>query len=254
MSRTPVLVVTVYRRYYELHKNLQEFQRLAQKLGLLVPVVVVWAAPEVGHLWFFQQLRRDGDIAFWVERPAMAGDGNQQNTTHTESHNLRLGLEEARGSFGQDFYFIVMAADVCPTEAGLRWVHEYMQEPATRACVFIWPNSIVPFGAYHTNFFAVTEDHTYWPPVSVAEHADVLEWQWGRQLLDNALPGIVTAPNPNNKFFVHKHESEGQPLWAVKPQADGVGCGLAIAGYKPWYRRLLEFCGVWRFVRPLRAE
>lgn len=240
MPLRPVILVTVFRRYHELSRNLEKTWELSGEFAVPPIVVVVWAAPEPGRMWFFRDLMAKGLVQHVIPRPLLMGDGNAANTTYPESVNLRLGLEFIRKNY-EDAYVLMQAADISPNPGCYRFVERFMQDGETRAMVFHWPNNLVVNGIWHTNFFCVpANDDRYWPPVSTRDHADVLEWQWGKRLTDLQLPGLMQTSNYNQKFFNHAHESESLPVWPIIPQLHVTGVCLSVRGYKSLRQKLRD--------------
>ncbi|MBY0525591.1 MAG: hypothetical protein K2R98_19455 [Gemmataceae bacterium] len=242
-----MILVTVHRRYHELAHNLEKTWELAGEFAERPEVVVVWADPEVGHLWFFQELLAKGLIHHLVERPPLPCK-SVRNTTYPESHNLRLGLEFIRDHY-RDAYVLTQIADIEPRPGVYKFVDKHMAVGENKAVLFHWPNPSVS-GCWHTNFFAVATDEAYWPPVSTTDNADVLEHQWGQKFARNSLPGVVQTNNFFNRFFLHSHLSEGQPAWPVFPQAGSCGVSLSVRGHLSWRQKVrgwLQWCSSkWR--------
>lgn len=248
----PVVVVTVHRRYHELASNLARLRELAGEFSEPPDVVVVWACPDVGHLWFFQRLRAEGLVHTLLTRPRLPGERADGPTTYPESHNIRLGLSWVRDHYDPaSAYALVMAADVRPNERlALKFVDDHVAAGA-RAVVLFWPNGCVRSDIWHTNFFAVCLDERYWPPVLGEGDSDTLEWAWGKHLLRADLPGVVRGHNSRERRFAHRHESDAHPPWPVVPQAGDGAAPLLITGHLPWWRRALQRVGLLRpFRRP----
>lgn len=236
----PVVVFTVHRRYFELGRALENLRGQAGVFARPPAAVVVWACPEVGRLWFFQKLLREGLVDHVLTRMPLEGEGPGRPTTYPESVNIRLGLEYARERYGpDDAYAILHTADVLPRPGRAFPRVEQEMQAGAGAVVFWWPNGMVRDHIWHTNFFAARLDEAYWPPVSERDAGDVLEWQWGKRLMRERPPGVVQDTNTNQYWFLHEHLSEGQPPWPVEPQSGGASAGLAVSGCEPWYRRLM---------------
>lgn len=241
----PVIVLTVYRRYSELASTLRRIRDLTPEFGEAPDVVVVWSQPEVGRLWFFQKLLSDGVVEKLLTRPALPGEAPDQPTTYPESHNIRLGLAWVREHYDPaTTYAVVQAADAEANPGHCYAFIDAHMRGGAGAVVFHWPNGCIPVEIWHTNFFAVRLDPAYWPPVSDRFSQDVLEAQWGRRLAAERPPDVVKSHNYNGKRFSHTHRSELEPAWPVVPQASAQSTPLLIAGYQPWWRRLLERVGL----------
>jgi hypothetical protein len=233
-------VVTLFRRYYELQQTIERIWEMAGEFEFIPEVVVVWAQPELGRLWFIQELLDAGKIQHVISRPKLVGEEPGVATTYPESHNLRLGLQYVTDNFlTEDTYVIGMAADVCPRHGTFAFIDNHIRENA-KAVVFHWPNGCCHSGVWHTNFFVVPLDDRFWPPLSGLEHQDVLERQWGMMLSERRLEGVVETHNHNDKRFVHCHQSETQPEWPLVPLNDGNSVGFAILGRKTFWRKLRE--------------
>lgn len=245
----PVIVVTVYRRYHELDDLLGRVRALAGEFGEAPDIVVVWARPEVGRLWYFKRLLADGRVTKLLTRLPLPGEADDRPTTYPESHNIRLGLEWVRANYDPaTTYAVVLAADVQPQPKHLfGFIDDHMSRDDGRAVVFHWPNGCVPFGIWHTNAFAVCLDEAYWPPVLGPEHADTLEHAWGKQLRERRLHAVLESHNSRDRRFVHAHRSEGLPPYPVETQPAAATAPLLITGYQPWWRRWAEAL---RLVKP----
>lgn len=225
----PVILMTVHRRYQELASNLQRTWELAGEFKTPPEIVVVWACPEPGRQWFFDLLLRAKLIHHLLERPELPDERLSHNTTYPESFNLRLGLKFVKEHY-QDCFVVVQIADICPQVDAYKFLDQYIHEEETKAIVFHWPNPSVPGGIWHTNFFCVPMDEQYWPPISPANHPDTLEWQWGKLLSERRVPGLMKCSNPNDRYFAHKHTSDGRLPWPVLPCQSNRNIALTICG------------------------
>lgn len=231
----PVIVMTVYRRYHELNIALGRIEELRAQFSTFPDVVLVWAQPEVGRLWFIQELLDGGKIRHVLTRSRLDGEGEVGGTTYPESHNLRLGLEWVRANYDPaETYAIGHAADVWVKGDAYRQIDSHMNS-GKRAVVFWYDNAIILDGIWHTNLFGVCLDEQYWPPVSPKTSNEILERQWGLMLQRRSPPGIQKFSNYNQKLFRHNHLSEGLPSWPVIPQASAGGVSLGVVGYLPWW-------------------
>jgi hypothetical protein len=234
--RKPVIAITVYRRYYELTQNLKLIHQFKSEFAVTPDIVVVWAQPEVPRLWFFQELLASGHITSLLTRPHLVGESSN-NTTYPESYNLSLALRWVSFSYKDDAYLLGQAADVEPKPGAYRTIDKRMQE-GCQAFLIHWPNGVCRSDIWHTNFFAVGMDENYWPPVAEVTDADTLERQWGLSLSARRLPYIEKSHNASNRFFSHRHLSEGHEPWPCKHQADSGSANLFIVGHKSIWRRL----------------
>ncbi len=249
-TKKPVILITLYRRYVELQHNLQRFQEIKHEFAEPPDVVLVWAQPELGRLWFIEELQAEGKIQHVLGREREPDETSQVATSYPESMNIRKGLEFIRKTYGDNSYCLMQAADIWPREGIYGMVDSHMQKEDMNAVIFHWQNGIIHSGIWHTNFFAVSMDDRYWPPLSKPGHADVLERHWGSELAKKALPGIFQTHNYQCKKFLHTHETETSEPWPIFPRTDGQCICVYVRGWKPWRLRLKEwFQGVlarWR--------
>lgn len=173
--RKPVILLTLCRRYYELAKNLEKIYQLKGEFPSEPDVVLVWAQPEVGRLWFLQELLASGKLTHVIGRPQLP-DETGVSTTYPESHNLHIGLTYIRENYPPDSYVVVQASDVEPKAGVYHQINVLMQEGANAFAVH-WANGVCCNDIWHTNFFSVCLDPAYWPPVSEPDAADTLERQ-----------------------------------------------------------------------------
>ncbi len=242
-----VLLVTVYRRYWELRKNLERTREKALvELGYMPDVVLVWASPEVGRLWFIQELQKKGLITHLLKRPAIDGLDGIRPTTFSESINLRLGLNFIKQHYDNATHYVVMhAADIYLQDCTFSFVNDRIngrvEEGPQNAVVFFWQNGVTSSDTWATYFFAVCLDPAYWPPVSPPDHQDVLERQWGLLLQKTQPPGVFKWHNAHERRFLHRHESESLPPLELRPQHELSSLSLTCRGYKSWWNQLREW-------------
>lgn len=242
----PVILTTVCNRFAELDQTIASIRAQAAEFSEPPEVVVVWARPQYGRLWYFHDLMRDKRVAQVLGRPAEPGECDGCATTFYESLNLRAGLNYIKETYGPDCYVVGQAADVRARPGVYKKIDDHMAGGAN-AVLFHWENGISHANVWHTNFFAVRMDEAYWPPLSPSpEYGDTLETQWGKALAAADLGGVVRWHNSRGLQFEHKHESEGLPPWPLKPMVAAAGCGLAVCGpaRRPWWRRLAAALGV----------
>jgi hypothetical protein len=234
-----VVVVTVYRRYYELERSLRRLRELSGEFSEPPAVLIVWAQPEVCRLWFFRKLKAEGLYDEVITRVRLPNEAADQPTTYPESYNIRLGLQHVRDHY-PGCYALVQAADVMakPGQA-YHFVDQHVQAGAA-AVLFYWPNGCVRDNIWYTNFFAVKADEQYWPPLVEPGDQDVLEWKWGKLLMERQPPGIEKNHNYNFKRFTHEHLSETHPTPSF-PESDGCGVFMTIKGRRHWLLRIRDW-------------
>lgn len=246
ITKRAVLLVTVYRRYHELRKNLERTRLKAlAELGYMPDVVLVWASPEVGRLWFIQELQRDGLITHLLKRPGVDGLDGIRPTTFSESINLRLGLNFIKQHYDNATHYVIMhAADIFLQDCTLTFVDDRIngriEEGPHNAVVFFWQNGVTNSDTWATYFFAVCLDPAYWPPVSSDGDQDVLERQWGLLLQRTQPPAVFKWHNAHERRYLHRHESESLPSIEFKPQNEQRCLPMACSGYKSWLARLWD--------------
>lgn len=245
-----VFLVTVYRRYYELARNLQRsLERAEAELGYRPEVVLVWARPEYARQWFIRELQARGLVTHVLKRPALDGEGSQGGTTWPESHNIRLGLEFIREQYAcphcgkLDTYVVMHAADVYLQDDTLKIIErEILAE--NEAVVFHWSNGSANANVWHTNCFGVTMNRDYWPPLSTPLEQDVLERQWGKAL--DGKPRVCRAHNANDKRFLHRHESDNLPVIDSRTELLADGVTMTLTGVRTWRSRWYDLLkGLW---------
>lgn len=237
--KKPVILLTVYRRYFELSRAIQRIRELTHEFAFPPEVVVIWAQPEPARAWFFDKLIREGHIKHLLTRKKLDGESPQTATTYAESHNLRIGLEFIRDHYDPDTtYAICQAADVWPNNETCYGFIDKVIQGGDEAVVMFWSNGCVNSDIWHTNMFAVPLDEEYWPPVARIGDQDVLERQWGLLLKSRQPPLIHKTHNNNNRRFLHEHLSEHVEEWPRLPIFYGSGAQLFVSGYMPWWKQL----------------
>lgn len=204
----PIFLMTVFRRYHEFVKNLENLINLAKKeLGIDNPeIIVVWAQPEIGRIHLFKKLLAEGKIKRVLGRPKLDGEEGI-STTFPESYNIRYGLSYLKEKYESDITVIFMTADIYIQEDTLTFLKNKFND-GNRAVLFHWPNGFVQSNIWHTNFFMIPIDEKYWPPLANKDEQDVLEWKWGKDLAEKNLTDVFRWHNYNNRKFIHSHDSE----------------------------------------------
>lgn len=212
---------------------------LASELNQKPDVVVVWARPEIGRMWVFQELMKEGLITHLIGRPALPEEQDGVATTYPESRSIRKGLEFIRDNYGNDCYALVQSADISPKPGIFSHIDSEMMEKD--GVLFFLNTGICHSDVWYTNFFAVSMNENYWPPLANMGDQDILERKWGLKLSKEKLNNFCKWHNNFDKSFIHAHESEGLPPELFKPQKSNVSVLMCITGWKPWYERLWDF-------------
>lgn len=234
-----VLLITLHRRYYELSQLLTRIEECRDVFPETPLVYLIWADPEIGRLWYINQLLAEGKVDRVITRPKLPEEGLSKNTTFFESHNLRLGLNKIAKEVGHA-YVIGHSSDILPHRSTYEYVVRQIQD-GYQAVLFHWDNGIARQDVWHTNFFCIPTIRDYWPPLSPADEQDVLERQWGKLLLEVQPPAICKTHNYKEKRFTAGHLSESQPPWPIHPQLKSFSISLTTKGYIPWWRRIPFF-------------
>lgn len=237
--KQPVILVTCYRRYWELKQTLEHIDSLKSEFQVKPEIVVIWSCPELGRLWFFQELLKEGKIQHLIYRDATKHDGGGP-TTHTASLNIRKGLNFVKSQYKSGFFVICNDADILVVPGHFRWIEKEMNN-GKHGILFFWFNGIRNENIWHTNFFAVDEQEKNWPPLSEFGHADVLEAQWGNSLIKIGLDNFIITHNSRNQKFTDTSVPGNLPDFPWKPQHEESGVFLYIRGYIPWYIRLFRY-------------
>ena len=212
----PYILLTVYRRYFELDRAINQIWKAVSKgeFSDSPDVTLVWAQPEEQRLWYIDRLLQQQKIHQVVFREKLPLEGARGGTTYPESRNLRSGIESIVSRNQESrAYIIGQAADILPRQGAYRLLDEKMDWGAN-AVVFRLNNPRRQPNLWHTNFFAVSLDEQYWPPVVDYESSEILEFHWGKQLASTDLTAICTIENAP-RWFAHEHLSETQPEWSL---------------------------------------
>lgn len=228
----PIILITVFRRYFELLSSLDNIESLHGEFNKKPIIVVVWSSPEVKHLWFFQELLAQKRINHLVVRYQTPQDGIGRATTYPESLNLRLGLEFIDKEYqGWNYYVIGQAADIIVAPGTYGLINNKIQ--SVKAVLFHWHNGI-SHRCWHTNFFAVAHKD-YWPPISSLDENNTLEVQWAMYLDGNNLSQFYKTHNSRELKFQHINVPQNQKI--DEKLQDGVfTVNCTLSGYKSiWY-------------------
>jgi hypothetical protein len=203
--KVPIILITVYRRYHELQNNLLAIDEFERQLGYRPKVIIVWAAPDIGRMWFFQKLIKERKVTHVIYRPRNESDDGP--TTYSESININFGLSWIKRCYASNHYVIFHAADILVYPKTYELINREMQS-GKDAVLFYWQNCVNAQNAWHTNMFAVSFNEDYWPPISSKENHDTLEIQWGQQLRFKQLRNVLETHNSRELKFKHSHDSE----------------------------------------------
>ena len=246
MYRKPIILITVHRRYYELNRTIENIEKLKEEFASPPIIVVVWACPEIGRLWFFQELLKQGKIDRLVYREATEFDNNNGPTSYPASLNIRVGLDFIKREYSLfNYYVIGHDADIVPNTGTFKYIDQEMQDFNKDGVLFFWENGIRHVDTWHTNFFAVSSNKNYWPPIS-DRGGDVLESQWGTELLNNNLRNFTVSHNSRSQKFLHIHSTETEPSFPFKPQVESEGVFIYIKGRVSIWTRLKNL--IWRIL------
>lgn len=241
-TRRPLILITVCRRYLELMRAVEAIWKAYERGEFAVrpEVWVVWARPEVGRSWVMRRLVKQERVGRVIPRYELPGESDTSATTYPESVNLRLGLEAARDAYGDSVYVIGQAADVLPLPGSYRFIDERLNDGETNAVLFHWENGCSSRDVWHTNFFAVSTDEAYWPPISTPDHADTLERQWGVAIATTRPPGVFKSSNYASKKFRHEHLSESITPLPLLHDYSNDSISFYSVGYLSWRNRCMS--------------
>lgn len=232
----PIILITVYRRYHELLKNLEKVHELGEELRLTPHIVLVWNTPESGRLWLIQDLIKQRKVTHVITR-----EGEGGNITYEESRNIRAGLEFIDKNY-HNYYVIMQAADINPVKGIYRHIENQLYQ-GKKAVLFFWEHGCFNSDVYHTNFWGV-KDKSYWPPLANRDSPDVLERLWGMDLAQRGLTDFILINNHGGRNFKEKHESENLP--SIESRLDiGGGVFCYIRGSVSTWERFKKWLKWW---------
>lgn len=205
----PVILITLYRRYDELLHNIEVIrQRSVEELGYIPPIIIIWSEPDLRHWHIVSRAK-----TFILPRAPDKDEIGQSISYHC-SRDLNFGLRFVKKYFGDDYYAIAHCCDAAPNVGVFAAIHNHMQE--NDAFLVKLPNSVTSRDVWHTNFFAVSMNENYWPPLLRLNEPDILEKCWGRQLAAMNYHRCITVGNGNEKTFVHKHTNDDFSFYLKK--------------------------------------
>lgn len=238
MQTQPIILITIYRRYHELLRNIEQILEYSKEFHVKPDIFIVWVNPEIGRSWVFHKLLKEKKIAHVISRLT----DNTGNISFEESRNIRHGLEFIDKHY-KDYFVVVQTADVAPKAKTYGYIQKQIDE-GNDAVVFHLENGVVHFDIWHTNFFAV-KNKSYWPPLSPPSDPDILEAQWGKYLVNQKLHNLAKSHNYQGKKFSHKHESEELPDIDFIPLEKDSSVNMYIKGYIPFWTRVAK---VWKWL------
>lgn len=214
----PIILVTLYRRYFELVDTINNIQRLKGEFKLAPIIVIVWADPEPDKYGLMEQFLKEGKAHYILERKKSEYDGWNKPTTPAELLQFEMGFNFIKEKFkGQDYYIVVNGADILVSDGIYGLVDKEIQTHS--AVLFFWFNGIATMDAWHTNFFAV-KDQRYLPKYEEKYAVDTLETMWGKRLVDENLRDFFKSHNSREMKFKHIHDSTHTTLF---PSNNGSG-------------------------------
>jgi len=235
----PVILITLHRRYHELEKTINNLISKKRFFKECPSIYVIWADPEPCRYWFLDDLVKTSKIEGLITRHVLPEENGKNPTSFYESHNIRIGLETIFRKYPNS-YCIVQASDVLIKEYAIHLIQEQIFLHAN-AVVFYWSNKYNPY-AFHTNFFAVTSDSSYWPPFADFKTQDVLERLWYKNLESkNLLNKIFKYVNHNETCFMHEHISESLKEFVKKSVFHASRICLNIKGHLSFHKIILNF-------------
>jgi len=229
----PVILITLHRRYHELHKSLKNIYDKKDFFKTEPSIVLIWADPEPSRKWFIDSLLKEKIIHHVIYRYKLPSDSGAYGTTFSESQNIRLGLENVFRLY-DDCYCIVLASDICISKYGLYLIDQEMKNGA-KVVNFVWINRFIS-KAWHTNCFSVCKEKKYWPPCCDLKCTDTLERLWYNECY--SYRGITTLSNNNEIVFTHRHISEKMDAFPAKPANIKTTFNLFIKGSMTLLKRL----------------
>jgi hypothetical protein len=211
----PVMIVTIYRRYWELVKLLRLLELYKNEFLIPPKLVVVYAQPEEHRLKWFRRLKKMKRIYHTILREGLVGE-NDVGTTYAESHNIDLARKYIEEEFKEIPHYILMNTPDIWTYSG---TYKYVDEKMQNGEHYVFFNYAQNYKCISTYFFALKSGFSPWPPVVHKATGQILEQQWGE--LFNNDPKIPkefwdSIVQKSNKFFAHMHEREGQKKWLKK--------------------------------------
>ncbi len=242
-KKTPVILITIYRRYYELIENLEHNINLATKeFGVKPDIVIVWASPELGRYHLLQDLLNRGIISKVILRYNENNCDGIYSTTHPESISIRRGLEYIKQNYKEDLHYtILQTADIKIKPGAYQFIKNSFVDGIEAVVFSNGGTGLTRIGLLYTLFFAVGFNEKYWPPISERDNPDILEWQWTKQLLDMDFKNIVTSHNSRDKKFSHNHTSEFNVTFPILPQTASASVNLQYTVYKSTRTIIFEF-------------
>ena len=227
----PIIVITLYRRYYEFVNSVENTYKLRGEFTLAPIIIVVWADPEPDKFGLIERFLKEGKIHYVLERRKSEWDGWGRPTTPAELLNFKVGFDFIKERF-KDFYIILQGADILVKEGIYGWVNsEITKWPAI---LLFWRNSLETQNAWHTNFWVV-KNLKYLPRYNEKYQVDTLETMWAKTLRDDGLNDFLHSHNSRNLKFQEVHSSTKDTIF---PQDFGSGVFLFKDGVFVWSRWL----------------
>lgn len=208
---TPIIVVTLYRRYYEFVDSIENINRLKKEFKVPPIIIVIWAVPEEDKFGLMEKLLTQGKIHYVLERKISEYDGWNKPTTLAELLNFEVAINFIKGKF-VGYYIILEGADILVNNGIYYWIDNEIRYWA--AILFFWNNNLTIEDAWHSNFFVI-KDLNYWPKYEEKYAHDTLETMWGKRLRDEKLTDFLHSHNSRHQRFTEIHSSTKDSIYPV---------------------------------------
>lgn len=236
--KKPIILITLHRRYHELIDNVQHIYRCRIFFKHAPVIYILWADPEISKKWILDDLEKRKLIHKVIYRKSLDKVGT---TSFYESVNFRKAFPIIFDDQGSDCFIIVHATDTRVSPVAYK-IFEKQINDGYLASVFKWNDS--QLDAWKTAVFAITNNKECWPPLLSNLHGDVLEAAWPKYMDNNIKNKIKVNKYADNILFESKNSTEYLPEFQDKPQYYNDATYLYINGYMPWYKRILNWFGV----------
>lgn len=239
----PIIVITLYRRYFEFINSVDRIQEIKGELGVDPIIIVVWAVPEIPQFGLMERLLEEGKVHYVLERPLSEFDGWGRPTTPAELLNFKVAVSFIERHFS-NYYIILQGADILVKDGIYYWISKEIENYP--AILFFWNSGLEIQYAWHTNFFVV-KDLRYWPKLEDKYCTDTLETMWAKRLRDEQLNDFLHSHNSRHLKFQEVHSSTrdtifpGNPNSGVYSFVDGVFKITIFNRIKTYIKRVLQW-------------